>query len=334
MKKSTLIALGLAALGLGAAAIPVGGGVARATPGAPRPTPLDLSAYSAAAPGKPIDVLFIHHSCGGQMLGNAGPEVEKANCVYESHPNGGGLRALLAQAGYRLHEASYGSEIGEKTDLFDWLPKFRDKMDKVLRVDLNDVLLPEGQKNQVVVFKSCYPNNRFVGAGQGEGSPEGPELTVANAKATLRALLPLFAKQRDTLFVYVTPPALAGKALAEPALKVLLRKAMGKPSALEVFEKQGALARELNTWVVSRDGWLKDYPERNVVVFDYYDRLTNEGQSNHSQYATGDGTDNHPSKAGNAKAANDFVPFLNQAVRRAGLVTSDAASDGGKTGAL
>lgn len=319
MQKKLVLGAGVFVFLLGAAFVPVGGGQARALPGAKRPQRLDLSAFPAARPERSLRLLFIHHSCGGQLFAMPGPESELANCILERHPNGGAARAELERSGYEVHEASYGSEIGDKTDLFDWLPKFQDKMDKVLTVDRNDTYLPPGKKHDVVVFKSCYPNNRFVGPGEGEGSPAGPELTVANAKATMRALLPLFQKQKDTLFVYVTAPPNAGKVDPEPAVKVALRKALGKPGAKEVLERQGALARDFNGWVASTDGWLAGYPEKNVVVFDYYDILTNDGESNHSAYATGDGTDNHPSAQGNQRAAQAFTPFLNRAVRRMGL---------------
>jgi hypothetical protein len=70
----------------------------------------------------------------------------------------------------------------------------------------------------------------------------------------------------------------------------------------------------------STEGWLKGYPGVNVVVFDLFDLLTDEGASNFSCYATQDGYDSHPRRAGNQKATRAFVPFLNRAVRRAGLV--------------
>ena len=37
-------------------------------------------------------------------------------------------------------------------------------------------------------------------------------------------------------------------------------------------------------------------------------------------YPTNDGLDSHPSSEGQRRAAEAFVPFLNRAVRRAGLV--------------
>jgi hypothetical protein len=82
------------------------------------------------------------------------------------------------------------------------------------------------------------------------------------------------------------------------------------------------LAREFNHWLSDTNGWLKNYPLHNVVVFDYYDVLTGNGVSDYSAYATDRGYDSHPSREGNEKAAQLFVPFLNQAVRRVGLVNA------------
>jgi hypothetical protein len=79
------------------------------------------------------------------------------------------------------------------------------------------------------------------------------------------------------------------------------------------------LARQFNGWLAGSEGWLKDSGLANVAVFDYYDILTDHGKSDLSLYPTGKGYDSHPSREGNQKAAEDFIPFLNRAVRRAGL---------------
>lgn len=315
-KKKVWLVLGVVALGLGGLMLPI----KTETPpsSATKVPPMDLSSFSASRPQKPLRLLFVHHSSGGQLFADKGDEKERANCILETHPNGGGLRKRLTDFGYEVHEASYGSEVGEKTDLFDWKPKFSQKMDKVLTVDENDRFLPPGKKHDVVMFKSCYPNSRFEGRGEGEGTAAGPELTVANAKATLRALLDDFKKHPETLYVYVTAPPNAPPG-SERAFKVVLKKLTGKPTAADVARERGQLAREFNEWVVSKDGWLKDYPLKNVVAFDYYDVLTGNGRSDLTLYPTGDGTDEHPSSEGNTKAAEVFPELLNRAVRRAGL---------------
>jgi len=284
---------------------------------------MDLSAFSDAKPEKPLQVLFIHHSCGGQLFGDAGPMEGPGKGtrleIWKTHPNGGGARGLLERDGYAVHEASYDSQIGEKTDLFDWWPKFRDRMDQVQRTKFQDELLAEGQKNDVVLFKSCYPNNDFVGEGNGAGNPTGPELTLANAKATLLKVREELARHPETLFVYVTAPPEAPNVPRERAWKWLAKKALGRPDRVTKHAEQARLARRFNTWVTSKDGWLAGYEGKNLVVFDLYDLLTDGGASNVSRYATDGGWDSHPSSAGNQKAARALVSFLNRAVRRAGL---------------
>lgn len=277
---------------------------------------LNLSGYPDTAPSQPIQLLFIHHSCGGQLLAAPGPAAGD-NSIHPTHPNGGGLRARLEQASYGVHEAGYGSRIGQATDIFDWPAKFRDQLDGMLACDSQDVCYTNGLRNRIVVFKSCFPNNDFRAEGHAPGNPQGPELTVWNAKAAYAALLPEFAKYPDTLFVCVTAPPLAPKsAPPQPRWRRFVNQALGRwpdPAAA------GRLAREFNTWLVDQAGWLQHSTLTNVVVFDYYDILTGEGASNLSVYATGDGYDSHPSTQGNQRAAAAFERFLNRAVRRAGI---------------
>lgn len=272
------------------------------------------SALADAPQGNNLRLLFIHHSCGGQLLAAPGPEAG-SRCVYASHPNGGGLRGRLEQAGYEVHEASYGSAVGEHTDHFDWLPKFHQQMDQVLTCERQDAFYNDGRRNQIVVFKPCFPNNQFVAEGTAPGNPAGPELTVWNAKATYQVLLPEFAQHPEVLFVCMTPPPLARESLRTPRWRQVARRVLGRGPAPEV---SAALARAFNAWLSSPAGWLKDGPP-NVAVFDLYDLLTDQGASNWSCYPSGEGADSHPSRAGNEKAAAAFVPFLNGAVCRAGL---------------
>lgn len=273
-------------------------------------------AQAAARPateGSSVNLLMIHHSCGGQLLAAPGERVGGARgsgerCLYDSHPNGGGLRALLEAAGYRVNQASYESLIGNDTDICHWRAKFATHMDRILRTARQDALLPDGQTNRIVCFKSCYPNNGFESAGREPGDPDDCERTVANAKAAYRALLPLLRAQPDVLFVAFTAPPLAAP------------KPVGKRQKLMQWLKpddRGARhARAFNTWLIDHEqGWLAGYDLPNVVVFDYYDILTGHGAAgDHAAYPTRGGHDDHPSSEGNLRAAAAFVPFLAEAV--------------------
>ena len=279
-----------------------------------RPRTLDLSALDNRPPDRSLNFLFLHHSIGGQLMADPGAEVG-TNSIDISSPNGGGLRTLLEHNSYRTHEASYGSRFGENTDVFDWIPKFRDHLDDVLLVDSQDNSYTNTQRNQIVAFKSCFPNNAFEAEGDPPGNPSGPRLTVANAKAAYTGLLDVFQNHPDVLFVCFTTPPFAPPQ-PRPLWRQILHRLRGRVS-WDV--SSAALAREFNQWLSDTNGWLKDCRLTNVVVFDYYDILTDHGASDFNRYATGGGYDSHPSREGNTKAAEAFVPFLNQAVRRAGL---------------
>ncbi|MFN2370030.1 MAG: hypothetical protein ABR506_02625, partial [Candidatus Krumholzibacteriia bacterium] len=259
---------------------------------------------------EPVQLLFIHHSCGGQLMADVGervgggPETGEL-CIYESHPNGGGLRAMLQQRGYQVNEASYGSIVGEDTDIRHWNAKFRDQMDRILRTKRQDALLPDGVTNSIVAFKSCFPNNAFTGPGSEPGDPDGPELTVANAKAAYRALLPHFREHPEVLYIGFTAPPLADRKPVGIKQKI---KAMfsGKP-------KHPELALEFNRWLTDREnGWLAGYDLPNVTVFDYYGVLADPA-TGWSAYPTQGGQDSHPSSEGNGKAAEVFLGFLKDA---------------------
>ncbi len=267
-----------------------------------------------------IPMIFIHHSCGGQLLAQPGPDVGES-CIYESHPNGGNLRTLLTTHGYLVHEASYDSVVGGHTDMFDYLPKFKEQMPRILRTARQDQLLPEGQRNRIVVFKSCFTESEFVGEGEGAGNPQGPGLTVANARATLSALLAELAKYPDTLFVYVTAPPLTPNVPAEPAWKWLAKKLAGRGMSEASYRERGRLARNFNEWVSSPSGWLRGYQGNNVVVYNYYDALTGHGCSNFLHYVNADDIyDSHPARHGNEVAAREFLNTLNTAVRERGIL--------------
>jgi hypothetical protein len=283
--------------------------------------PVNSSEFADHPPALPLRLVFIHHSCGGQWLAEPGPE-QGENCIYRTHPNGGGLRALLEKNSYVVHEASYGSRIGQDTDVFHWLPKFRGRMEEILACENQDSKLNGCSRNNIVVFKSCFPNNAFKSAGTPPGDPRGPELTVWNAKAAYHALLEEFRKYPKILFVCVTAPPLALNSSPQPAWKQLVKQILGRNHP---FAASAPLAREFNRWLSADGGWLQNYPAANAAVFDYYDILTGHGKSDLSVYPTGGGSDSHPSQEGNQKAAAAFLPFLNRAVHRAGLIQSTQA---------
>jgi len=283
-------------------------------------SPLNLSKYSSEPPDRPVHLLFIHHSCGGQLLADNGPDVGE-NCIYRSHPNGGGLRRLLEENNYIVHEASYKSMIGDKTDICHWNVKFRDDMDRILTCKHQDEFFTNGTKNKIVMFKSCFPNSYMEAEGTQPGDPDSCRKTIANYKATYNALKEYFSKQPETLFIVVTAPPLVEPWLGKKEkIKDVVKSILGKENTLPEI---GSRARRFNNWLKDvENGWLKDYPHKNIVVFDYYDILTDRGTSDWLQYPSKDRhgeDDDHPNSPGNTKAAQAFIPFINKSVQRMGL---------------
>ena len=63
------------------------------------------------------NLLFIHHSCGGQLLAEPGAQSggerdSGSYCIYDSHPNGGGLREMLRAAGFTVNEENIQRALG------------------------------------------------------------------------------------------------------------------------------------------------------------------------------------------------------------------------------
>jgi len=283
-------------------------------------------------PAAPVKLVFIHHSTGENWLGDPG---------LVSEP--GGLGAALAVSNYFVSDTNYGWEvngdiIGDRTDIGNWWEWFAGPSRDAYMAALfawserswefyTRLADDPGGENEVVMFKSCFPNSNLGGSPFDPPATEPNPLrgldayseyhTVANAKGIYNDLLAYFATRPDKLFIAITAPPLVGYD-TDPAY--------------------AANARAFNNWLV--DEWLVGYPLNNVAVFDFYNVLTSNGGSpmvsdvneesgNHhrlwngviqhavtvnsdvSAYPSGDGWDSHPSAAGGAKAAAEFVPLLN-----------------------
>jgi len=283
-----------------------------------------LAADDPSPPGEPHKLIFIHHSCG-------------ENWLADDH---GGLGIALRDSGYFVSDTNYGwgpvcedcedcwGAIGDCTDILHWDNWFSSSGNQTpwnaLRTEFGQassyargVDPAPGYENEIVLFKSCYPNSNL--GGDPDDPPSADEwLTVGSAKSVYMSLLDTFALHRDTLFIAITaPPVTPDDSWQDPAN-----------------------ARAFNEWLVH--DWLTDYPYPNVAVFDFYNVLTSNGgdpwtsdveqpTGNHHRWWDGgvqhihefdndfaaypDG-DSHPTSAGNQKATAEFVPLLNVFVNR------------------
>ncbi len=211
----------------------------------------------------------------------------------------GNLGTELNSNNYFVTEADYGwdaetgDNLGDQTDTDDWQNWFNDtKMPHVYandsHYDYTNTIDDPGGENDIIMFKSCYPLSE-VGD------------SIEDEKALYNDLLTYFAAHTDKLFILITPPG-------------------------ETNVSSYELTRELCQWLVDEEtGWLRDYPHKNVGVFDFYAVLS-ETDSHHrvvnnqveyiysssydgeSPYHDGD---NHPNAEGNVKATGEYVPLLN-----------------------
>ena len=275
----------------------------------------------ASPPASPVKLIFIHHSVGENWLAD----------------DNGGLGIALMNNNYFVSDTNYGwgpDSIGDRTDIGYWYEWFNGPSSSTYLTALygesgqnssySRLGDDPGGENTVIMFKSCFPNSNLG------GNPANPptsannplrgedawstHMTIENAKGIYMDLLNYFATRQDKLFVAITAPPLASSATT-PA--------------------HAANARAFNDWLVHK--WLANYHYRNVAVFDFYNVLTSNGGSpakndagqeggNHHRWRNGavqhvhpvashtsayPTEDSHPSRAGNLKATQEFVPVLN-----------------------
>lgn len=274
-------------------------------------------------PTSPVKLIFIHHSCGDSWLDTGD----------------GNLGSQLGAKNYYVSDTYYDwgpDDIGSYTDIGQWWDWFRGPNSPTYtqavynttnrHADYTRPMADPGGENEIIMFKSCYPNSH-LGGNPDDPPPTGSNPlrgedytsehhTVGNAKGIYNDILEYFCTRQDKLFVVITAPPLVEN---------------------DTDSTHAANARAFNTWLVN--DWLDGYSHNNVAVFDFYNVLTSNGGNwdandldqdtgNHHryrndaiEYITGQGSntaaypdggsDSHPSQAGNEKATGEFVPLLN-----------------------
>jgi len=293
--------------------------------------PANSDAENPNRPDRVVRLIFIHHSTGEAWLA-------------DDH---GELGIALRDNRYFVSDTNYGwgpespvGAIGDNTDIGHWWLWFRSPdrnsymnalyAESEQHCGYSRLATNPGGPNQIVMFKSCFPNSDLQGnpddpvppieSNPLRGESCGSEYhTVANAKGIYIDLLNYFKTRRDKLFIVIAAPP-----LSDPT--------------------HSANARNFNQWLVNQ--WLESYPYKNVFVFDFYNVLTTNGGSpdvndlgqatgNHHRWRTGaiqhktdgddDGNpnvleypsgDDHPSRAGDLKATAEYIKLLNIAYNR------------------
>lgn len=221
-----------------------------------------------------VNLIFIHHSVGENWLND-------------------GLNQMLNENGYHVADTYYGwDDMGDRTDTTDWPDWFNEDYMPRVYVKLNtetatNTIEAAPGENEIVMFKSCFPNSEVGGS-------------ISDEQAIYKSLLEYFGAHPDKMFILITSPPMQHISKAKNT-------------------------RELANWLVSKDGWLADYNTGNVFVFDLYNVLTAPGNHHYFDgtkevHEIGDssnelyydsGGDDHPNTEGNRKAAEEFVTLLN-----------------------
>lgn len=281
------------------------------------------SPVNDSPPASAVKLIFIHHSTGENWLAD----------------DNGGLGISLRDNNYFVSDTNYGwgpDGIGDSTDLGQWWLWFRGPSsprhmtavysESEQHSSYTRLGQDPGGENQIVMFKSCFPNSALRGnpeagppsidSNQLKGEDSGSSaMTVANAKGIYIDILEYFREHPEKLFIAITAPPLSDDTYA-------------------------ANARAFNQWLVN--DWLADYPLHNVFVFDFFNALTSNGgrpgrndlgssEGNHHrvyngaeqhQVASASNTlaypsdDDHPNSAGGQKASAEYLPLLNMAYNR------------------
>ena len=123
--------------------------------------PVAPQADSTDPPVSPVKLVFIHHSCGSNWLATGN----------------GGLGNELGANNYYVSDTSYGwgtDSIGSSTDIGHWWTWFRGPSSATYTQELYDTtshyatytrpMADPGGENEIVMFKSCYPNSKLGGS--------------------------------------------------------------------------------------------------------------------------------------------------------------------------
>jgi hypothetical protein len=211
--------------------------------------------------GREPRFLFIHHSTGEGFLDD------------------GGMRGMLDDAGFEVHNATYGDKwFGENTDPEHFPKTFTTYYDDMIGWDL-----PNGQYYDIVAFKSCFPAS-CIESNDMLQDYYGYYNTVKNA----------VRQHPETLFIpFSTPPLV--------------------PEYIEPVE--AARARTFANWL---EGEYSD-GEYNIRSYNLFDVLAGDesgsGDFNRLRYEYQDDPyDSHPNSTANEAVAEDFTDWLTSLV--------------------
>jgi hypothetical protein len=233
------------------------------------------------------NLVFIHHSVGADWLDQ------------------GELDQRLTELGLSVNDTDYGDDvpgtphpecnpIGDYTDICHWYYWFNYHMPGILAWECG-----AGSSNQIIMFKSCYPNSAVYEEGTPPGNPTNENRTTWNNKAAYLSLTNVFYQHCSVLFIAVTAPPM-------------------KPGHGYNPDDAGR-GRAFNDWLNTEyiNGYHAGTGLRNLAVFDLFDVLTTPStkprgaNALYPKYRT---RDSHPNARGGRAATAAFLPWLRDAM--------------------
>jgi hypothetical protein len=221
-------------------------------------------------------MIFMHHSVGRGLLER------------------GKLREQLLNRGILVKGATFGDELGEDTDMNFWLEKFRTHMPQILSFKAHpNQYRTDTVANDIVMFKSCFPNSDVVADGDAPGDPNVPVRTIANYKALFGELKREFAKYPNTLFIYLTSPPLV------PELTTTVN---------------AKRAHAFNSWVVNEfvPAYKQETGLSNFAAFDLHAVLADSDNVLKAEYRQNIEGDSHPNTMASRAAVEAFLRVFDQ----------------------
>ena len=224
--------------------------------------------------GAKCRLIFIHHSVGQGILD-------------EGH-----LRDSLNQLGIAVKGMTYGDTVGQFTDMCNWLPKFNDNMNSIFKFKNHpNVYYADDRENDIIMFKSCFPNSDIDADGSGQGDPLSTNKTLVNYKDVFEGIGREMRKYPDKLFIYWTFPPLV------PA---------------ETSNENAKRVRRFNDWLINEylPSYRADSGLDNFMIFDLFGFLTDENNVLKPEYRNKNPHDAHPNELSNKLAAGEFIEFF------------------------
>ena len=219
-------------------------------------------------------LVFLHHSVGKGILEE------------------GKLKDSLIKMGIAVKSLTYGDSIGNLTDVHNWLPKFRKQMDAILKFKNHpNVYYTDERRNDIIMFKSCFPNSDIGSDGSKPGNPLSRNRTLENYKEVFIGLGKEISKYPSKLFIYLTFPPLV---------------------PMETTPENAARARSFNDWLINSylPDYYKNYGVENFVIYDLFGVLSDEDNFLKSEYRRDNPRDSHPNKKAYQVITQDFMAFF------------------------